>query len=57
MALKGVVQYLTCPMCDADVPLSEDEKAGEEVYCPYCQVPLKVKKKKGSEELFLEENF
>ncbi|HBR16839.1 MAG TPA: sulfonate ABC transporter [Deltaproteobacteria bacterium] len=57
MALKGVVQYLTCPMCDADVPLSEDEKAGEEVYCPYCQVPLKVRKKKGSEELFLEENF
>ncbi len=57
MAHKGShAGYLNCPMCDAEVPLSGDEKVGEDVFCPYCSVPLKLKKKK-TDELFLEENF
>ena len=33
------VQELTCPICQADVPLSGDEKPGDEVYCTYCGAP------------------
>ncbi|MBI5344470.1 MAG: lysine biosynthesis protein LysW [Deltaproteobacteria bacterium] len=48
--------YLTCPMCDAEVPLGGDEKVGEQVFCPYCNTPLALRKTK-TEELFLEEDF
>ncbi len=48
--------FLTCPMCDADVPLDGDEKKGAEVYCPYCQTPLSFRV--GSDdEAFFEEDF
>lgn len=58
MALKGVMKYyLTCPMCDADIPISGDEKIGSEIYCPYCQTPLKLRKTKNTEELYLQEDF
>lgn len=57
MVLKGSYeQYLACPMCDVEVPMSGDEKVGEQVFCPYCQSPLLLKKKK-TDELFLEEDF
>ena len=50
--------YITCPVCDAEIPLSGDEKPGEEFGCPYCQSPFTIKKKKGEEdELSLEEDF
>ncbi len=42
-------------MCDAEVPMDGDEKVGEEVYCPYCQAPLALRKK--SDETYLEEDF
>jgi len=49
---------LSCPICNADVPLSGDEKPGEEVYCTYCRAPLAVKSKGGDEdELVLEDDF
>jgi DNA-directed RNA polymerase subunit RPC12/RpoP len=51
------VSYLSCPMCDAEVPLDGDETVGEQVYCPYCQAPLALKKKKGEDETYLEEDF
>ena len=57
MALKSTIQYLTCPMCDADVPVSGDEKVGESIYCAYCQTPLKLRKIKNTEELYLQEDF
>ncbi|MBI5047527.1 MAG: hypothetical protein HZB80_00875 [Deltaproteobacteria bacterium] len=57
MVLKDAAQYLTCPMCDTDVPISGDERVVEEIFCPYCQTPLKTRKKKGTEELYLEEDF
>ncbi len=48
--------YLTCPMCDADVPLTGEETVGEQVFCPYCQTPLALRKSK-TDDLFLEEDF
>ncbi len=48
--------YLACPMCDAEVPITGDEKIGEEIFCLFCTTPLKLKKTK-TDELFLEENF
>lgn len=57
MAHKGShTGYLSCPMCDAEVPITGEEKIGEEVFCPFCSTPLKLKKTK-TDELFLEENF
>jgi len=58
MALKGAAtNYLTCPMCDADIPVSGDEKIGSEIFCNYCQTPLKIRRKKDMEEIYLEEDF
>lgn len=54
---KGSTKYLSCPMCEADVLISENEKIGEEVYCQYCETPLKLRKKKDTEELYLQEDF
>lgn len=48
--------YLTCPMCDVEVPLSGDERPGEQVFCPYCQTPLALRKTK-TEEYYLEEDY
>jgi hypothetical protein len=48
--------YLTCPMCDVEVPLAGDEKVGEQVFCPYCQTPLSLRKSK-AEEYYLEEDY
>ena len=56
MVLKSTIQYLTCPMCDADIPVSGDENVGAEIYCSYCQTPLKLSKTK-KDELYLREDF
>lgn len=56
MPPKGSYSYLTCPMCDVEIPLAGDEKVGEQVYCPYCQTPLALRKTK-ADELYLEEDF
>lgn len=39
----GAMSDLSCPICNADVPLTGDEKPGEEIYCPYCRAPLSLK--------------
>jgi hypothetical protein len=31
---------LECPFCDADLALSGEEEAGDEVYCSYCGAPV-----------------
>lgn len=56
MTAKGSPQYLTCPMCDVEVPMAGDEKVGEQVFCPYCQCPLSIRKSK-NDEVYLEEDF
>jgi hypothetical protein len=33
----------TCPICSADIPLSGDERAGEEVFCTVCSAPCVLK--------------
>ena len=30
---------LSCPICNADLPLAGDEQLGENVYCSYCGAP------------------
>jgi hypothetical protein len=47
---------LSCPVCNAHVPLSGDERAGDEVYCAYCRAPCKLKRV-DDEEFELEEDF
>ncbi len=49
---------LTCPICTADVPMSGDERPGDEVFCTYCGAPLSVSKgSKGEDDLELEEDL
>ncbi len=40
-------RYLTCPICDADVPIEPDTKLGQMYCCSYCKAPCKVIRGKG----------
>ncbi len=31
-----------CPICSADIPLSGDERGGEEIFCTVCGAPCKL---------------
>ncbi len=53
---KGAEAYLPCPLCDVEVPMSGDEDPGAELYCPYCETPLKLKKDK-NDVLFLQDDI
>jgi len=33
---------LSCPICQADLPLDGDEKPGDEVICAYCGAPSRI---------------
>ena len=44
------IDELTCPICEADVPLSGEERPGDELFCTYCGAPCKVIVKKSDEE-------
>ncbi len=46
---------LTCPICEADIPLEGDEKPGDLVLCSYCKVTFKILRKKG--KWILSEDF
>jgi hypothetical protein len=48
---------LSCPVCQADLMLSGDEPAGEEVFCTYCGAPSRLTAPAGSEECEVEEDF
>jgi len=48
---------LSCPICQADVPLTGDEKRGDEVYCTYCRAPLRIAGGDDADELELEEDL
>ena len=42
-----MVSEVECPCCDADIPLDGDEKAGELVVCSYCNMTVRLLKRKG----------
>jgi len=33
---------LTCPICEADIPLDGDEKPGDLILCSYCKITFKM---------------
>ena len=55
--LEGMgIPDLNCPICSADIPLSGDEKKGDEVFCTYCGSPCRLTGTPGTdEELGVEE--
>jgi hypothetical protein len=46
---------LTCPVCDADIPMDGDEKTGDLILCSYCKVTFKMVKAK--DKWVLEDEF
>jgi uncharacterized Zn-finger protein len=36
------ISELECPICSADIPLSGDEKKGDEVICLFCGAPYRL---------------
>ena len=52
-----MARELTCPICNADIPLGGDERKGEEVFCSVCSAPLKLNADYGDAELEAEEDF
>jgi thiamine biosynthesis lipoprotein len=55
----AVAQHeLTCPICQADMPMGGDERPGDEFFCACCGAPgIIAKKKDDSDELEVEEDF
>jgi len=53
--IKTSSGYLQCPLCDAEVPVSENNRAGDRLYCSYCQCPLRLREK--DETKYLDEDF
>jgi len=49
-------EYLTCPLCDVEIPLSGEEEVGQQIVCVYCECPLKLKKRK-DDTLYFAEDF
>jgi len=49
---------LSCPVCNADVPMAGDEQPGDEAFCTYCGAPLTLTgARKDPSEMELEEDF
>ena len=47
----------SCPVCDADLPLRGDERAGEEVFCTYCDAPCRLTAAASDDACEVEEDF
>lgn len=52
-----MARELSCPVCNADLPLAGDEKSGEEVFCTYCGAPCVLKGKPDDEDCEVEADF
>jgi hypothetical protein len=50
-----MIKDLTCPICDADIPLDGDEMSGDLVVCSYCSMTFKMLK--NQEDWTLVEDF
>ena len=46
---------LSCPVCDAEIPLERETRSGDLVVCSYCGVTFKLLKRR--EQWILEEEF
>jgi hypothetical protein len=47
---------VTCPVCSADMPLSGDEKSGDDVFCTVCGAPCILNQSEDSEDFDVEED-
>jgi hypothetical protein len=48
--LPGVAtRDLSCPVCNADLPLAGDERLGDDLYCTYCGAVSILRGKPGSD--------
>lgn len=52
-----MVADLSCPVCSADLPLSGDERKGDEVFCTFCGAPFRITANASEDECSLEEDF
>jgi hypothetical protein len=41
----AAVKDVTCPVCSADLPLTGDERPGDEIFCTYCGAPCRLARK------------
>ncbi len=48
---------IECPICDADVSLDGDEKAGDEVYCASCGAPITIASITEDDEVEIEDEY
>jgi len=48
---------VNCPFCEGDIPLDGDERQGDEVYCSYCNLMLKLKRSRGTFEAVEEDDY
>jgi predicted amidophosphoribosyltransferase len=48
---------LTCPICQADLPMGGDERPGDEFYCACCGAPGIIIAKGDDNEREVEEDF
>ncbi len=48
---------LSCPICDADLPLAGDERKGDQIFCEYCRAPSRLSADAKSEECEAEEDL
>ena len=46
---------LECPVCEADIPLDNDETPGDIVQCSYCKEFFKLLQMKGKGLVLIEE--
>lgn len=47
----------SCPICNADIPLAGDERAGDEVYCSACGAPCKLAGGDDGDDFAAEEDY
>jgi DNA-directed RNA polymerase subunit RPC12/RpoP len=52
-----MLRDLSCPICDADLPLAGDERPGDELHCTVCGAPILIKGDPKSAECEVEEDF
>lgn len=47
---------LICPICDCEISVSGDEKPGTEIFCVFCDSPLKFREDREG-NVFLKDDF